>query len=86
MVRNLVEHGACIFAATITNRETAADKCEEEEDGFKMCSQYLLGQCLLPYRRSQRLKPPPVRVECAMLNFLKKKEGEGEVLWDRFAA
>ncbi|XP_022083259.1 apoptosis-stimulating of p53 protein 1-like isoform X2 [Acanthaster planci] len=43
MVRNLVEHGACIFATTISDKETAADKCEEEEDGFKMCSQYLFG-------------------------------------------
>ncbi|XP_071810066.1 apoptosis-stimulating of p53 protein 1-like isoform X2 [Asterias amurensis] len=43
MVRNLVEHGACIYATTISDKETAADKCEEEEEGFKMCSQYLFG-------------------------------------------
>ncbi|XP_038066826.1 apoptosis-stimulating of p53 protein 1-like isoform X2 [Patiria miniata] len=43
MVRNLVEHGACIYASTISDKETAADKCEEEEEGFKMCSQYLFG-------------------------------------------
>jgi apoptosis-stimulating of p53 protein 1 len=26
-------HGACIFATTLSDRETAAEKCEEEEEG-----------------------------------------------------
>ena len=41
MVRLLVEHGACIYATTTSDQETAAEKCEEDEDGFDGCSQYL---------------------------------------------
>ncbi|XP_055880116.1 apoptosis-stimulating of p53 protein 1-like isoform X4 [Biomphalaria glabrata] len=41
MVKFLVEHGACVFATTISDQETAADKCEEEEDGYDGCSDYL---------------------------------------------
>ena len=41
MVRFLVEHGACIFAATFSDQETAAEKCEEDEEGFAGCSEYL---------------------------------------------
>ncbi|KAJ8308554.1 hypothetical protein KUTeg_013428 [Tegillarca granosa] len=41
MVKFLVEHGACIFATTISDHETAAEKCEEDEDGFDGCSEYL---------------------------------------------
>ncbi|VDI09464.1 apoptosis-stimulating of p53 protein 1 [Mytilus galloprovincialis] len=41
MVKFLVEHGACIFATTISDQETAAEKCEEEEEGFDNCSDYL---------------------------------------------
>ena len=33
MVRFLVEHGACIFATTLSDHETAAEKCEEDEEG-----------------------------------------------------
>ena len=43
MVEFLVEYGACIFATTISDHETAAEKCEEDEDGFDGCSQYLYG-------------------------------------------
>ncbi|XP_072895861.1 protein phosphatase 1, regulatory subunit 13Bb isoform X2 [Hemitrygon akajei] len=39
----LVESGAAIFATTISDVETAADKCEEMEDGFVQCSQFLYG-------------------------------------------
>lgn len=41
MVIFLVEHGACIFATTISDQETAAEKCEEDEEGFDGCSDYL---------------------------------------------
>ena len=41
MVRFLVEHGACIFATTLSDRETAAEKCEEEEEGYRGCFDYL---------------------------------------------
>ncbi|XP_013416078.1 apoptosis-stimulating of p53 protein 1 isoform X2 [Lingula anatina] len=41
MVKFLVEHGACIFATTISDHETAAEKCEEDEDGYDGCSEYL---------------------------------------------
>uniref|UniRef100_A0A8C7QEU5 Protein phosphatase 1, regulatory subunit 13Ba n=1 Tax=Oncorhynchus mykiss TaxID=8022 RepID=A0A8C7QEU5_ONCMY len=39
----LVESGAAIFATTISDVETAADKCEEMEDGYTQCSQFLFG-------------------------------------------
>ncbi|XP_063079628.1 protein phosphatase 1, regulatory subunit 13Bb [Engraulis encrasicolus] len=39
----LVESGAAIFATTISDVETAADKCEEMEEGFIQCSQFLHG-------------------------------------------
>jgi apoptosis-stimulating of p53 protein 1 len=42
-VRFLVEHGACIFAMTLSDHETAAEKCEEDEEGFDGCSEYLYG-------------------------------------------
>lgn len=41
MVQFLVERGACIFAATLSDHETAAEKCEEDEEGYHGCSQYL---------------------------------------------
>ncbi|XP_062267294.1 protein phosphatase 1, regulatory subunit 13Bb isoform X1 [Platichthys flesus] len=39
----LVESGAAIFASTISDVETAAEKCEEMEEGFIQCSQFLYG-------------------------------------------
>ncbi|XP_061602275.1 protein phosphatase 1, regulatory subunit 13Bb isoform X1 [Cololabis saira] len=39
----LVESGAAIFATTISDVETAADKCEEKEEGYIQCSQFLYG-------------------------------------------
>lgn len=39
----LVESGAAIFATTISDVETAADKCEEMEEGYSQCSQFLYG-------------------------------------------
>ncbi|XP_023668580.1 apoptosis-stimulating of p53 protein 1-like isoform X2 [Paramormyrops kingsleyae] len=39
----LVESGAAVFATTISDVETAADKCEEMEDGYLQCSQFLYG-------------------------------------------
>ncbi|XP_053687404.1 apoptosis-stimulating of p53 protein 2 [Sabethes cyaneus] len=41
MVKYLVESGACIFAATLSDHETPAEKCEEDEEGFDGCSEYL---------------------------------------------
>lgn len=41
MVRFLVENGACLFAATLSDHETPAEKCEEDEEGFDGCSEYL---------------------------------------------
>ena len=41
MVRFLVEHGACVFATTFSDHETAAEKCEEDEEGYAGCSEYL---------------------------------------------
>ena len=42
MVRYLVERGACVFATTLSDQETPAEKCEEDEDGYDGCSQVLL--------------------------------------------
>ncbi|XP_077443044.1 protein phosphatase 1, regulatory subunit 13Bb isoform X2 [Stigmatopora argus] len=39
----LVESGAAIFASTISDVETAAEKCEEMEEGYVQCSQFLYG-------------------------------------------
>ncbi|XP_007886445.1 protein phosphatase 1, regulatory subunit 13Bb isoform X3 [Callorhinchus milii] len=39
----LVESGAAVFASTISDVETAADKCEEMEECFVQCSQFLYG-------------------------------------------
>jgi apoptosis-stimulating of p53 protein 1 len=41
IVEYLVEHGACLFAMTNRDQETPADKCEEDEENFHVCSQYL---------------------------------------------
>lgn len=57
MVKFLVEHGACIFATTLSDHETAAEKCEEDEDGFGPCSEYLYSKsqinCTSYYNRYQ---------------------------------
>ncbi|XP_046698865.1 apoptosis-stimulating of p53 protein 2a isoform X1 [Silurus meridionalis] len=39
----LVESGAAVFAATYSDLQTAADKCEELEEGYTQCSQFLYG-------------------------------------------
>ncbi|VDK68306.1 unnamed protein product [Litomosoides sigmodontis] len=41
MVKLLVESGACIFAETLSDLETPAEKCEENEDGYEGCRLYL---------------------------------------------
>ena len=43
LCKQLVESGAAIFASTISDVETAADKCEEAEEGYSQCSQFLRG-------------------------------------------
>ncbi|KAM9091591.1 apoptosis-stimulating of p53 protein 1 isoform 2-T2 [Megaptera novaeangliae] len=43
LCKQLVESGAAIFASTISDVETAADKCEEAEEGYSQCSQFLHG-------------------------------------------
>ncbi|KAL1006194.1 hypothetical protein UPYG_G00069080 [Umbra pygmaea] len=39
----LVESGAAVFATTYSDLQTAADKCEEMEEGYAQCSQFLYG-------------------------------------------
>ncbi|XP_011610979.1 apoptosis-stimulating of p53 protein 2-like isoform X2 [Takifugu rubripes] len=39
----LVESGTAVFATTYSDMQTAADKCEEMEDGYAQCSQFLSG-------------------------------------------
>lgn len=43
----LVESGAAVFATTYSDMQTAADKCEEMEDGYAQCSQFLYGETAL---------------------------------------
>uniref|UniRef100_H3CBL1 Protein phosphatase 1, regulatory subunit 13Ba n=2 Tax=Tetraodon nigroviridis TaxID=99883 RepID=H3CBL1_TETNG len=43
LCKMLVESGAAVFATTISDVETAADKCEEMEEGYAQCSQFLYG-------------------------------------------
>jgi len=43
MVRLLVESGAAVFAKTISDDETALQKCEENDVGCDACLQYLTG-------------------------------------------
>lgn len=49
LCKMLVESGAAIFATTISDVETAADKCEEMEEGYTQCSQFLYGGLKLIY-------------------------------------
>ena len=44
MVQLLVQNGACIFATTFSDHETAAEKCEEDEVGYDECYRYLSGK------------------------------------------
>lgn len=52
----LVESGAAVFAMTYSDMQTAADKCEEMEEGYTQCSQFLYGELrlllisVLPYK------------------------------------
>uniref|UniRef100_A0A667HZ30 SH3 domain-containing protein n=1 Tax=Lynx canadensis TaxID=61383 RepID=A0A667HZ30_LYNCA len=39
----LVESGAAVFATTYSDTQTAAAKCEEVEEGYAQCSQFLYG-------------------------------------------
>uniref|UniRef100_A0A8C7SJR0 Ras-associating domain-containing protein n=1 Tax=Oncorhynchus mykiss TaxID=8022 RepID=A0A8C7SJR0_ONCMY len=39
----LVESGAAVFATTYSDMQTATDKCEEMEEGYAQCSQFLYG-------------------------------------------
>jgi len=55
MVRLLVENGAAVFARTISDEETARNKCEDNNDA---CFQYLSGRQmsllgLLPVKKVQ---------------------------------
>lgn len=43
----LVESGAAVFATTYSDMQTAADKCEEMEDGYAQCSQFLYGETVV---------------------------------------
>lgn len=39
-----MESGTAVFATTYSDMQTAADKCEEMEDGYAQCSQFLYGR------------------------------------------
>uniref|UniRef100_A0AAV2LQR2 SH3 domain-containing protein n=1 Tax=Knipowitschia caucasica TaxID=637954 RepID=A0AAV2LQR2_KNICA len=39
----LVESGAAVFAWTRSDSQTAADKCEDQEEDYQQCSQFLYG-------------------------------------------
>lgn len=44
----LVESGAAVFSSTYSDMQTAADKCEEMEEGYAQCSQFLYGTAKNP--------------------------------------
>uniref|UniRef100_A0A665TVR2 Protein phosphatase 1, regulatory subunit 13Ba n=1 Tax=Echeneis naucrates TaxID=173247 RepID=A0A665TVR2_ECHNA len=56
LCKMLVESGAAIFATTISDVETAADKCEEMEEGYTQCSQFLYGICAQEPAGGERTK------------------------------
>ena len=35
MVKFLIQHGASVFATTVSDNETSIKKCEEDEEGFE---------------------------------------------------
>ena len=41
MIKFLIENGASIFATTVSDNETAIKKCEEDEEGFQVCFDFL---------------------------------------------
>ena len=41
MVKFLIENGASVYATTVSDNETAIKKCEEDEDGYEACYEYL---------------------------------------------
>lgn len=41
MLRLLIENGACVLATTFSDNERASEKCEEEEEGYASCFQFL---------------------------------------------
>ena len=41
MIRFLIENGASVFATTVSDNETAIRKCEEDEEGYDVCFEYL---------------------------------------------
>lgn len=42
MVKFLIQHGASVYATTVSDNETSIKKCEEDEEGFEQCYEYLL--------------------------------------------
>lgn len=42
MVKFLIQHGASVFATTVSDNETSIKKCEEDEEGYEACYEYLL--------------------------------------------
>lgn len=43
-----------MFATTYSDMQTAADKCEEMEDGYAQCSQFLYGEAKLSVTRAEQ--------------------------------
>lgn len=41
MIKFLIESGAAIYSTTLSDNETAIRKCEEDEDAFQICYEYL---------------------------------------------
>lgn len=41
MITFLIENGASVFATTLSDNETAIKKCEEDEEGYQVCFDYL---------------------------------------------
>lgn len=61
----LVESGAAVFAMTYSDMQTAADKCEEMEEGYTQCSQFLYGECQPRVLGHARGSPATSQLICA---------------------
>ena len=42
MIKFLIQHGASVYATTVSDNETSIKKCEEDEEGFEPCYEYLM--------------------------------------------
>jgi len=62
IVQLLVQHGACVFATTLSDQEKPSEKCEADEDNYETCLRYLHGEILLLLPAVQCIHTPFYRL------------------------